>query len=109
MSTTLSAALMFIRTEVARLCEPTLHYTYIDGKSCLGDKNPATQENENPMTQTHIFTGEQAHNEFLEQFMDEVNNASASEDADPMMSTSNSHSGTSGFKLPLINKQKSLY
>jgi len=38
-STTLNAAVMFVRTELVKLCEPTLHYTYIDGKSCFGDKN----------------------------------------------------------------------
>ena len=30
---------MFVRTELARLCEPTLHYTYIDGKSCIEEPN----------------------------------------------------------------------
>lgn len=38
-NTTLRAAVQFVQTEVAKLSEPTLHYTYIDGKSCLGDKN----------------------------------------------------------------------
>ena len=30
---------MFVRTEVAKLCEPTLHYTYIDGRSCIEEPN----------------------------------------------------------------------
>ena len=37
-STTAQAAILFIRTELSKLCEPTLHYTYVDGKSYLGDK-----------------------------------------------------------------------
>ena len=27
-----------MRSELTKLCEPTLHYTYIDGKSVIGDK-----------------------------------------------------------------------
>lgn len=38
MQTTLNAALLFIRYEMNRLGEPTLHYTYLDGKSYLGEK-----------------------------------------------------------------------
>ena len=38
-STTFNAAIQFVRTELVKLCEPTLHYTYIDGKSYLGDRN----------------------------------------------------------------------
>ena len=38
MNTTLQAAIMFIRQELCRLSDPTLHYTYIDGKSYLGSR-----------------------------------------------------------------------
>ena len=39
-NTTLSASIQFIRTELVKLCEPTLHYTYIDGRSCIDDNTP---------------------------------------------------------------------
>ncbi len=35
---TLQASIAFIRTEISKLCEPTLHYTYVDGKSCYEEK-----------------------------------------------------------------------
>ena len=38
-STTLNAAIQFIRTELVKLEEPTLHYTYVDGQSYLGSKS----------------------------------------------------------------------
>ena len=38
-NTTLQAAILFITTQVARLCEPTLHYTYRDDKSCFEEKS----------------------------------------------------------------------
>ena len=38
-STTFNAAIQFVRTELVKLCEPTLHYTYLDEKSYLGDRN----------------------------------------------------------------------
>ena len=42
-STTFNAAIQFVRTELVKLCEPTLHYTYIDGKSYLGERfSPST-------------------------------------------------------------------
>ena len=39
MESSLQAAIQFVRSELTRLCEPTLHYTYIDGKSVIGDKD----------------------------------------------------------------------
>ena len=39
-NTTVSASIQFIRTELVKLCEPTLHYTYIDGKSCIDENVP---------------------------------------------------------------------
>ena len=38
-STTLQAATMFIRHEIHKLHDATLHYTYVDGKSCLGSNH----------------------------------------------------------------------
>ena len=37
-NTTLQAATMFIRQEVHKLHEATVHYTYVDGKSYLGSR-----------------------------------------------------------------------
>lgn len=36
--TTLQAAILFITTQLSKLCEPTLHYTYRDDKSCFEDQ-----------------------------------------------------------------------
>ena len=41
-STTFNAAIQFVKTELVKLCEPTLHYTYVDGKSYLGERNHLT-------------------------------------------------------------------
>ena len=43
-ATTLQAAIAFIRTEISKLCEPTLHYTYLDGKSCFEEKHITTKQ-----------------------------------------------------------------
>mmetsp|Transcript_6213 Transcript_6213/g.8302 ORF Transcript_6213/g.8302 Transcript_6213/m.8302 type:complete len:111 (+) Transcript_6213:687-1019(+) len=40
--TTLSAAVLFITTQLSKLCEPTLHYTYKDDKSCFEERNLTT-------------------------------------------------------------------
>ena len=44
--TTLLAAILFITTQVAKLCEPTLHYTYRDDKSCFDEKTQTVRESD---------------------------------------------------------------
>ena len=76
-NTTLSASIQFIRTELVKLCEPTLHYTYIDGKSCIDDNTPqftpdsntgkSNYQTPNPLSRS--LDGDENNNSYLLPFL----------------------------------------